>query len=122
MPGWREPIFPPYFVVGAMYSGFAVVVMLAALISRNMGLHALITPRHFEAMAKIMLMAAIVMGLSYASEWFTAWYGGNPADRDLVVFEFTGAYAQTLLGDVDRQRRRSRRSCGCLRCGRTFRC
>ena len=107
MPGWREPIFPPYFVVGAMYSGFAVVVMLAALISRNMGLHALITPRHFEAMAKIMLMAAIVMGLSYASEWFTAWYGGNPADRDLVVFEFTGAYAETLLGDVDRQRRHS---------------
>jgi Ni/Fe-hydrogenase subunit HybB-like protein len=104
MPGWREPIFPPYFVVGAMYSGFAVVVMLAALISRNMGLHALITPRHFEAMAKIMLMAAIVMGLSYASEWFTAWYGGNPADRDLVVFEFTGAYAKLywtmLIGNV----------------------
>lgn len=104
MPGWREPIFPPYFVVGAMYSGFAVVVMLAALISRNMGLHTLITPRHFEAMAKIMLMAAIVMGLSYASEWFTAWYGGNSADRDLVVFEFTGAYAKLywamLIGNV----------------------
>ena len=69
-----------------------------------MGLHALITPRHFEAMAKIMLMAAIVMGLSYASEWFTAWYGGNPADRDLVVFEFTGAYAKLywamLIGNV----------------------
>ena len=104
MPGWREPIFPPYFVVGAMYSGFAVVVMLAALISRNMGLHTLITPRHFEAMAKIMLMAAIVMGLSYASEWFTAWHGGNSADRDLVVFEFTGAYAKLywamLIGNV----------------------
>ena len=62
MPGWREPIFPPYFVVGAMYSGFAVVVLLAVVISRDMGLQALITPRHFEAMAKIMLMASIVMG------------------------------------------------------------
>jgi Ni/Fe-hydrogenase subunit HybB-like protein len=92
MPGWREPIFPPYFVVGAMYSGFAMVVILAAVISRGLGLETLITERHFEAMAKIMLMAAIVMGLSYASEWFAAWVGGNPDDRELLVFEFTGAY------------------------------
>ena len=92
MPGWREPIFPPYFVVGAMYSGFAVVVMLSIVISRGLGLQHLITARHFEAMAKIMLMASVVMGLSYASEWFAAWYGGNPADRALVVYEFTGAY------------------------------
>ena len=94
MPGWREPIFPPYFVVGAMYSGFAVVVLLAVVISRGFGLQALITNRHFEAMAKIMLMASIVMGLSYASEWFAAWYSGNPQDRGLVLFEFTGAYAK----------------------------
>ena len=92
MPGWREPIFPPYFVVGAMYSGFALVVVLAATITRGFGLQGLITMRHFEAMAKIMLMASIVMGLSYLSEYFAAWYGGNPADRDLVKFEFTGAY------------------------------
>ena len=92
MPGWREPIFPPYFVVGAMYSGFALVVLLAATITRGLGLQSLITMRHFEAMAKIMLMTSIVMGLSYLSEYFAAWYGGNPADRDLVKFEFTGAY------------------------------
>ncbi len=92
MPGWREPIFPPYFVVGAMYSGFAMVVLLAASISYGLGLQALITSCHFEAMAKIMLMSAIVMGLSYASEWFAAWVGGNRDDRDLVAFEFTGAY------------------------------
>ena len=92
MPGWREPIFPPYFVVGAMYSGFAVVVMLSIVISRGLGLQQLITARHFEAMAKIMLMASVVMGLSYASEWFAAWYGGNSADRALLVYEFTGAY------------------------------
>ena len=75
MPGWREPIFPPYFVVGAMYSGFALVVLLAATITRAFGLQGLITVRHFEAMAKIMLMASIVMGLSYLSEYFAAWYG-----------------------------------------------
>jgi Ni/Fe-hydrogenase subunit HybB-like protein len=92
MPGWREPIFPPYFVVGAMYSGFALVVLLSATITHALGLQALITMRHFEAMAKVILMASVVMGLSYLSEYFAAWYAGNPDDRDLVAFEFTGAY------------------------------
>jgi Ni/Fe-hydrogenase subunit HybB-like protein len=93
MPGWQETIFPPYFVVGAMYSGFAMVVVLAALVRRGFGLQALITPAHFDVMAKILLAASIIMGLSYATEWFTAWYGGGRADRDLVAYLFTGAYA-----------------------------
>ena len=98
MPGWREPIFPPYFVVGAMYSGFALVVLLAATITRGLGLQALITMRHFEAMAKIILMSSIVMGLSYLSEYFAAWYGGNPDDRSLVAYEFTGPYWPVYAG------------------------
>jgi Ni/Fe-hydrogenase subunit HybB-like protein len=93
MPGWQETIFPPYFVVGAMYSGFAMVVCLAALVRWGFRLEALITLEHFDVIAKIMLTAAIIMGLSYATEWFTAWYGGEHADRDLVVFELTGSYA-----------------------------
>jgi molybdopterin-containing oxidoreductase family membrane subunit len=93
MPGWQETIFPPYFVVGAMYSGFAMVVCLAALVRWGFRMEALITTAHFDVMAKVMLAAAIIMGLSYASEWFSAWYGGEHADRSLVVFEFTGAYA-----------------------------
>jgi molybdopterin-containing oxidoreductase family membrane subunit len=93
MPGWQETIFPPYFVVGAMYSGFAMVACLAALVRWGFRLQPLITIAHFDVMAKIMLMAAVVMGLSYASEWFTAWYGGERADRSLVAFEFAGAYA-----------------------------
>ena len=56
-------------------------------------MESLITVAHFDVMAKVMLTAAIVMGLSYATEWFNAWYGGDPTDRNLVVFEFTGAYA-----------------------------
>jgi Ni/Fe-hydrogenase subunit HybB-like protein len=92
MPGWQETIFPPYFVVGAMYSGFAMVVCLAALVRWGFRLEALVTRAHFDVMAKIMLAASIIMGLSYASEWFTAWYGGEHADRSLVVWEFTGAY------------------------------
>jgi molybdopterin-containing oxidoreductase family membrane subunit len=92
MPGWQETIFPPYFVVGAMYSGFAMVVCLAALVRWGFRLQALVTLEHFDVMAKIMLTASIIMGLSYASEWFTAWYGGEHADRSLVAWEFTGAY------------------------------
>jgi Ni/Fe-hydrogenase subunit HybB-like protein len=93
MPGWQETIFPPYFVVGAMYSGFAMVVCLAALVRWGFRMQGLITTAHFDVMAKVMLAASIIMGLSYATEWFNAWYGGERADRSLVVFEFAGSYA-----------------------------
>ena len=93
MPGWQETIFPPYFVVGAMYSGFAMVVCLAALVRWGFRMQALITLEHFDVMAKIMLAAAVIMGLSYANEWFNGWYGGEHANRSLIAFEFTGAYA-----------------------------
>jgi len=93
MPGWQETIFPPYFVVGAMYSGFAMVVVLAALVRWGFRQQALITREHFDVMAKVMLAASIIMGLSYATEWFDAWYHGERAERWLVIFEFTGAYA-----------------------------
>jgi Ni/Fe-hydrogenase subunit HybB-like protein len=93
MPGWQESIFPPYFVVGAMYSGFAMVVVLAAAIRWGLSLQAIITRRHFEVMARILLMASIVMFYSYATEWFMGWYGGEHADREVVRFEFTGTYA-----------------------------
>jgi Ni/Fe-hydrogenase subunit HybB-like protein len=98
MPGWQESIFPPYFVVGAMYSGFAMVVCLAALVRWGFRMEGLITAEHFDVMAKIMLAASIIMGLSYATEWFNAWYGGERADRSLVAFEFTGHYAPMFWG------------------------
>ncbi len=93
MPGWQEPIFPPYFVVGAMYSGFAMVVLLSALIRWGLHLEDYVTMKHFDSMALIMLMSALVMGLSYANEWFSAWYGGRRPDRSLIAFEFAGHYA-----------------------------
>jgi len=93
MPGWQESIFPPYFVVGAMYSGFAMVVLLALAVRWGFGLQAIITVNHFEVIGRILLMSSIVMGYSYASEWFMAWYGGRHVDRSLVAFEFAGTYA-----------------------------
>jgi len=92
MPGWSETIFPPYFVVGAMYSGFTMVIVLAAAVRWGLRMQALITVEHFEVMAKILLAASVVMTLSYAAEWFSAWYGGEVAERRLVAFEFTGDY------------------------------
>jgi Ni/Fe-hydrogenase subunit HybB-like protein len=93
MPGWQETIFPPYFVVGAMFSGFAMVVLLAAAIRWGFGFERLLTIRHFEAMALIILASSLIMALSYATEWFSAWYGGQRAERSEVVFAFTGSYA-----------------------------
>ena len=93
MPGWREPLFPPYFVVGAMYSGFAMVVLLAIFIRWGLGLRRYITVKHFDAMGLIILTCSLIMTLSYASEWFSAWYGGDPPERGLIAHEFTGFYA-----------------------------
>jgi Ni/Fe-hydrogenase subunit HybB-like protein len=93
MPGWQETIFPPYFVVGAMYSGFAMVALLTALLRWGFRLQALITLAHFDVMAKVMLAASLIMGLSYATEWFAAWYHGEHTERALVIYQFTGPYA-----------------------------
>ena len=93
MPGWQETIFPPYFVVGAMYSGFAMVVVLAAGVRWGFRMQAIVTIEHFDVMAKIMLAASLIMGLSYATEWFSAWYSGEHEDRSLVIYMFTGTYA-----------------------------
>ena len=93
MPGWNETVFPPYFVVGAMYSGFAMVVVLAAAIRRATNTQHLITIDHFDVMARILLMASLIMTASYATEWFFGWYSGETAERGFVRNEFTGAYA-----------------------------
>ena len=92
-PGWAEALFPPYFVVGAMFSGFAMVVLLATALRQGLGLKALITERHFDAMAKILLAGSLIMGLSYATEWFTAWYSGEGPERRYLAWLFTGAYS-----------------------------
>jgi Ni/Fe-hydrogenase subunit HybB-like protein len=92
-PGWQETIFPPYFVVGAMFSGFAMVVILAASVRWGLGFQDVVTVRHFEAMALIILASSLIMTLSYASEWFSGWYSGKTAERGEIAFAFAGAYA-----------------------------
>lgn len=104
MPGWTESIFPPYFVVGALFSGFAMVVLLALAMRWALDLSSLIRPAHFDAMARVMLAASIIMGLSYATEWLSAAWSGDANDLRQLRFTFTGPYrwleALMLLGNV----------------------
>ena len=78
LPGWHTTIFPPYFVAGAIFSGFAMVVFLAVIARSIYGMHEIITLRHLENMNKIILATGSMVGYAYAMEFFIAWYGGNP--------------------------------------------
>ncbi|HEY1708590.1 MAG TPA: NrfD/PsrC family molybdoenzyme membrane anchor subunit [Rhizomicrobium sp.] len=99
-PGWADTIYPPYFVIGALYSGFAMVVVLAAALRWGCSFEPFITHRHFDAIARVLLTASIVMGISYATEWLWAWYGGERPERHLVAFLFTGPYAPLYYGQL----------------------
>ncbi|HEY3777273.1 MAG TPA: NrfD/PsrC family molybdoenzyme membrane anchor subunit [Rhizomicrobium sp.] len=93
MPGWEEGIFPPYFVVGAMFSGFAVVAVLLGGLRWGFGFAPIVTEKHFDMIARMMLLGALVLGLTYLTEWFSAWYAGDVAERRFTLYEMTGRYA-----------------------------
>ncbi len=78
LPGWHTTIFPPYFVAGAIFSGFAMVVFLAVIARAAYGLQEIITMRHLENMNRIILATGTMVGYAYGMEFFTAWYSGNP--------------------------------------------
>jgi Ni/Fe-hydrogenase subunit HybB-like protein len=78
LPGWHSTIFPPYFVTGAIFSGMAMVLTLMLLVRKAMHLEDYITPGHVDAMTKLVLATSCLVGLSYAVEFFTAFYTGNP--------------------------------------------
>jgi molybdopterin-containing oxidoreductase family membrane subunit len=77
VPGWHTTIFPPYFVAGAIFSGFGMVLTLLIPSRKFFGLGHLITPRHIENMAKVVLATGSMVGYAYIIEFFIAWYGGN---------------------------------------------
>jgi len=85
IPGWHTTIFPPYFVAGAIFSGFAMVVTLAVPLRAAYGLHDFITDRHMDNMAKILLATGSIVGYGYAMEFFIAWYSGNPYEGVLFL-------------------------------------
>jgi Ni/Fe-hydrogenase subunit HybB-like protein len=94
MPGWHATVFPPYFVAGAIYSGFAMVITLAIPLRAVYKLEDFITTRHLENMAKVMLATGLIVAYGYAIETFTAWYSANPTEEFVVIKNrTTGPYA-----------------------------
>jgi len=100
LPGWHSTIFPPYFVAGAIFSGFAMVLVLAIPLRAVYGLHNLITERHLNNCAKLMLGTGLVLAYTYAIEPFTAWYSGNPFEMFMIHNRATGPYAWSYWGVV----------------------
>jgi len=95
VPGWHSTIFPPYFVAGAIYSGFAMVLVLAIPLRAMYGLEDLITMRHLDNMAKVMLATGEIVAYSYLFEAFISWYSGNRFEIFSMWNRMTGPYAPT---------------------------
>ena len=93
LPGWHTTIFPPYFVAGAIFSGFAMVVTLMVPARTWFGLKDLITLRHLENMNKVILATGCMVGYAYGIEFFIAWYGGNPYEQFAFLNRALGPYA-----------------------------
>jgi Ni/Fe-hydrogenase subunit HybB-like protein len=93
VPGWHTTIFPPYFVAGAIYSGFAMVLTLAIPLRKAYGLEGFITLRHLEQMAKVMLATGLIVAYGYFIEFFMAYYSGNKFDVFLAQQRLHGPYA-----------------------------
>src|SRR6476619_4021525 len=93
VPGWHTTIFPPYFVAGAIYAGFAMVILLTIPLRKLYGLESFITMRHMDNMAKVMLATGWIVAYGYGIEAFMGWYSGNRYDSFLLWNRLHGPYA-----------------------------
>jgi len=94
IPGWHSTIFPPYFVAGAIYSGFAMVVTLAIPLRKFYGLEDFLTLHHLDNMAKILLATGLIVAYGYAMETFMAFFSGAKTyDHYMMLNRMTGPYA-----------------------------
>jgi Ni/Fe-hydrogenase subunit HybB-like protein len=93
IPGWHATFFPPYFVAGAIFSGFAMVLTLMIPVRKLFGLEDLITTKHLDCMAKVILTTGMMVGYAYTTEFFTAWYSGDETERFVFVNRAFGPYA-----------------------------
>jgi len=92
VPGWHATIFPPYFVAGAIYAGFAMVLTLTIPLRKFYGLEDFITMRHLQNMAKVMLATGLIVAYGYVMEAFFGWYSGNIYERFMIYNRMTGPY------------------------------
>lgn len=96
VPGWHITLFPPYFVAGAVFSGFAMITTIAIFLRAFYKLEDFITLHHLDNMAKVMLGAGLLIAYSYLMEHFMAWYSGNEYELSVFVDRFTGMYGPAL--------------------------
>ena len=93
LPGWHHTIFPPYFVAGAVFSGLAMVLLVAIPLRSALKLQNIITLGHIDAAGKVMLVTGLIVVYGYAMEIFAPIYTGNPSEWALTISRFTGTYA-----------------------------
>ena len=92
IPGWHTTIFPPYFVAGAIFSGFAMVLTLLILTRKVLNWENYVTMGHIEAMCKVIILTGTMVGLAYGTEFFIAWYSGNEYEQYAFINRATGPY------------------------------
>jgi molybdopterin-containing oxidoreductase family membrane subunit len=93
IPGWHTTIFPPYFVAGAVFSGFAMVLTLMIICRKIYGLEDIMTDDHIEKMNLIILVTGSMVGFAYLMEFFIAWYGQVEYEKAIFIIRATGPYA-----------------------------
>lgn len=98
--GWQTTIFPPYFVMGAMFSGFGVVAMIAVVLRHAFRIDSLVTLRHLDLLGKVLLASGLMTAYGYVMDAFTAWYTGDPFERATLLDRLVGAYAWSYWGAV----------------------
>jgi len=92
LPGWHSTIFAPYFVAGAIFSGVAMVITLLVPMRKLWGLEDLLTPWHFDNLAKVVLLTSLVVTYSYATESFMVWYAGDPVEQMTFHMRYFGPW------------------------------
>lgn len=93
VPGWHTTIFAPYFVAGAIHSGLAMVITVLIPLRIVFNVKDIVTMRHFEAMAKMLILTGCIVAYAYATEFFIAWYSGNRYEYAQFIYRATGDFA-----------------------------
>jgi Ni/Fe-hydrogenase subunit HybB-like protein len=96
VPGWHSTLFAPFFVDGAIFSGFAMVVILTLPMRYHFNLYAYIQDKHLDAMAKLILVTGLVLTYFYICEAFTSWYSGDHIEKASLFWRSTGSYAWAI--------------------------
>ena len=100
IPGWHSTIFPPYFVLGAAYSGFAMVAMIAIVMRHTFQLKEIVTERHLDVLAKVVLAMGMMTAYGYIFEIFDGYYSGDAHEIATIHDRFFGIYAWSFWGAV----------------------